>query len=394
MRAEQHPRTYDAYDRFPDYGAIAAALIENALDAGASMIRVSIGATLTVADNGRGMGRGRWARLCADQPLTVAPFAVERYGVRGQSLQLLRLVARLSYERADGWSTLTVGPLRLPVGEPLEADADRHAIRETARRYAMARPDVALEVSAPRSRLAVSAAALPERLGQALSSLAKAQLYPVSGESAETGVSVAGVISGPDESRSDLDGLFLAINGRPWPLRFTSRLAADLLACYGRALPEGRYPAGVLLIRVPARLMRHWSWPTPRLNDVALVSRVVASAVRETVRPLLPPPPSPRLRLPPAPLPAGAALPPLRLVGTARGYVLAEGPNDLYLLDPGAIGADSLPVGDAELRSMARALEEIGRPAVRATVPLRGVRRFDVDDLIDEMVGQEHGYGH
>lgn len=394
MRADQHPRTYDAYDRFPDYGAITAALIENALDAGASTIRVSIGATLSVADNGRGMGQGRWARLCADRPLAVPPFSVERYGVRGQSLQLLRLVARLSYERADGWSTLTAGPLRLPNGELLEADADRHAIRETTRRYAMARPDVALEVSAPRSRLAITAAALPDRLGQALSSLAKAQLHPVSGESTETGVSVAGVISGPDETRNDLDGLFVAVNGRPWLLRFSSRLVSDLLACYSRALPERRYPAGVLLVRVPARLVRHWSWPAPRLSDVALVSRVVACAVRETVRPLLPPPPSPRLRLPPVPLPAGAALPPLRLVGTARGYVLAEGPNDLYLLDPGAIGADSLPVGHAELRSMTRALEEIGRPAVRATVPLRGVRRFDVDDLIDELVGQEHDYEH
>jgi hypothetical protein len=391
MRASSH-RTPDAFDRFSHYGAVAAALIENALDAGATTIRVEIGAQLIVADDGLGMGAGRWARLCAERPLSTSPFSVDRYGVRGQSLQLLRLVARLSYARANGWSQLTVGPLRLPVGDPLTADADRQAIRETVRRYAMARPDVALELSAPRARMEITATALPARLGQALRGLGDAALHLVVGESAETGVSVAGIISGPDVTRSDLDGLFVSINGRPWPLRRSSRLATDLLACYGQAMPEGRFPVGVLLVHVPARLMQPWAWPTPRMSDVPLVARLVASAVRETVRPLLPPPPQARVRLPPAPLPAGAALPPLRLVGTARGYVLAEGPNDLYFLDPGAIGATSLPAGDAELRSMARALEEIGRPAVRAIVPLRGVRRFDVGDLVDDLVAQEYGY--
>jgi len=71
-------------------------------------------------------------------------------------------------------------------------------------------------------------------------------LYKVYAE--DEGISVHGYMNGPDESRSTTQRLYTYVNFRAIRDRLLTRIAIE---SYGRIIEKGRYPQGVLSIRIP-----------------------------------------------------------------------------------------------------------------------------------------------
>ncbi|HEU5425100.1 MAG TPA: DNA mismatch repair endonuclease MutL, partial [Nitrolancea sp.] len=192
-----------------------------------------------------------------------------------------------------------------------------------------------------------------------------AQLIPLAGESEDQGVRVSGLIGLPSLTRCNRQQLILLVTGR-W-IEHKS-LAFALEQAYHTLIMVGRYPVAVLNLALPpdhvdvnvhptkrevrfreerqvfatlqraarAALMTH----TP-LQSVPSVAVSPLSAAGVQRRLMLADPeragrPTPITPAPPEPEPAAvpSAAPPLRVLGQVGGtYIIAEGPDGLYLID-------------------------------------------------------------
>ncbi len=173
-------------------------------------------------------------------------------------------------------------------------------------------------------------------------------------------VSVAGYVSPPHVHRATRRQITLFVNGR-W-VQDTS-LAYAVVQAYHTLLPKGRFPLAVVLVTLPPEAVDvnvHPSKTEIRFRDSRPVFRAVERSVRRAVvggAPVAPMGTPERshwdVRRPPAsgdPLKVGppdtgaeqttyldgeaAGLPVLRVVGqVAQTYIVAEGPDGLYLID-------------------------------------------------------------
>lgn len=175
-------------------------------------------------------------------------------------------------------------------------------------------------------------------------------------------MTVAGFVSPPGLHRADRGGITLFVNGR-WIQ--DARLAYAVVQAYHTLLPAGRYPLAVVILSLPPEEVDVNVHPTKaevRFRDSDAVFRALQRAVRQTVLDKSPVAPAvlpaypvwpawqfrEAYRLPRAPLteeeapseqapllpqPAGG-MPILRAVGQVGAtYIVAEGPDGLYLID-------------------------------------------------------------
>ncbi len=255
---------------------------------------------------------------------------------------------------------------------------ERRAIDEVVLRYALAYPQVRFKLVHDR-RVALHTPGsgdqrevLAARYGPAETR----QMLPVLSE--DLGIRVTGFIGPPGLNRSHRRDILFFVNGRP--VR-DAALTSALLKGYENALMKGRYPVAVLFLQLPPEAVDVNVHPTKaevRFREPDRVFRAVVRAVRKallahaplarTAAPLSqwdlaasdptapepmpwsgPPPeedsPAPAPTEPPeaapsstaeadaAPLP-GIGQPVLRLIGqVAATYLVAEGPDGLYLID-------------------------------------------------------------
>lgn len=286
--------TLAGWDRYRGWSSIAAALIENSLDAGAGRVAVQLTeAGLTVADTGTGFADAQWQqsfeRGAACSVRTDADLAnLSRFGMRGESLYLLRRVARVSRAASAGpGATISVRRFRLPTGE-LPSALDASDVLTTVHRYALAWPDVqfslahgeqvcyATDASPKRKKAARKAKQQPAEEGAApdgsaperpallarLSAILGGKfkdgdMAPVEGEIADLDGELVGGVTGylvwPSTTAEDDSRLFVSVNGIPLPLR------GGVLACIRESCSpapmESRWPLGVLNLRVPSSLL-------------------------------------------------------------------------------------------------------------------------------------------
>ena len=255
----------------------------------------------------------------------------------------------------------------------LRQDATETAyIQRVLAALALARPDVRVEfVVDGRTALATPGSG---RLVDALAGVYGAETAAsiVSLEPIESGeIAVHGAIGLPAVARANRQSLFLLVNGR-WIESRT--LVAAIEQAYHTLLMVGRYPIGVVAVSLPPDRVDVNVHPTKREVRFA-DERAVAAAVHEAVRrtllshlpaqpppavtfsPLEPPviqrrllvadpsrvPPPPPVISPAAPEtgeapssapPAEGRLPILRVLGQVRqSYIIAEGPDGMYLID-------------------------------------------------------------
>jgi DNA mismatch repair protein MutL len=231
--------------------------------------------------------------------------------------------------------------------------AERRAIDLWISRYALAYPRVAFFLRHDRREaLTLPAAREPRHRLAALygAEVAEALLEV---HEADEEMRISGWISPPGMDRPDRQEMAFFVNGRWVQDRM---LPAAVLQAYHTLLPAGRFPWSFLWIDLPLDAVDvnvHPAKIEVRFRDPDRVFRLVQRAAHRALRQTAPrvfqsvaspmaPVSMPARPLPPGepadvlPKPSGeeAGLPPLRVIGQLQAtYIVAEGPDGLYLLD-------------------------------------------------------------
>ncbi len=303
-------------------------LVENALDAGARRVQVTIadgGKTLIrVTDDGCGMAP-------ADLPLALSRHATSKtdgadlldirsFGFRGEALPSLGAVGRLVLtSRRDGHEGAQVaveggheGPVRpaaltrgtvaelrdLFFATParlkfLRSDrAETQAVLDVVRRLAMAEPYVSFtltDVSGGGTRVLLRADAEQGALFDALSGRLAALLGRAFAENAfaidaeREGLRLSGQAALPTYSRGAAVEQFLFVNGRP--VRDKLMLGA-LRAAYMDVLPRDRHPAAALYLSCDPHEVDvnvHPAKAEVRFRDPGLARGLIVTAIRHAL---------------------------------------------------------------------------------------------------------------
>jgi DNA mismatch repair protein MutL len=259
-------------------------LVENAVDAGATRISVTLGegglTHVEVADDGCGMTPGEMTLALERHATSKLPDdaieAVETLGFRGEALPSIASVARLTIESrvkgADGWRrvvdngvVVAEGPAALPPGTRVRMEAlfervparrkflrsarsEYAACVDVVKRLAMARPEIgfSLEHDGRRVLSVPQGESGPQRVAAltdrdlAGNSVA---LDHVRGE-----VRLEGVAGLPTFNRGVADHQYLFVNGRPVRDRL---LVGAVRAAYQEMLARDRHPVVALFITLP-----------------------------------------------------------------------------------------------------------------------------------------------
>jgi DNA mismatch repair protein MutL len=263
--------------------SVVKELIENALDAGATRIKVELenGGTLLVrvVDDGEGMSaddavlsleRHATSKIRAKEDL----FTLRTFGFRGEALPSIASVSKLRLltrvrEAAEamevvveGGGSARVRPLGAPEGTTLEvrdlfynvparrkflksAPTEAAHVTEAVMLAALARHDVSFflvrDGRAVREWLRV-----PTRRDRAMQAFENERLEPCLGERGP--MHIEAYLSAPERARAGAVALHLLVNGRPVRDRMLARAVSQ---AYGSVLPVGRYPVGVVYIEAP-----------------------------------------------------------------------------------------------------------------------------------------------
>lgn len=364
--------------------SVVKELVENALDAGARRLTVDVrGAgktSIRVSDDGAGIAgdelelafvRHTTSKLSRLSDLS----SIQSFGFRGEALASIAAVADV--ECSSGGVTLRiragdliergVGPILPGVAievrdlfanvparlKFLKSDATEvAAIKDVVSAFALLHPHV-------RFHLTIDSRAVLSSSGDGDRRRAVAAVYgaPVASEMLEMiGMPlIAGMVSQPRLSRGSRDGMVIAVNGRPITAR---SLLYALEECYQGRLERGRHPVAVIDVGIDPELVDvnvHPAKREVRFRDEGAVFAALQRAVRAALDGSDP------FRYRPLEAPAAAAVAIaapelvvheavtslseaetnghvaptlLRPIGQAGpGYLVAEGPHGLVLID-------------------------------------------------------------
>lgn len=377
--------------------SVVKELLENAIDAGASNIQVAVleagRRLIEVADDGAGIPSGELATAVtrhATSKLSSAEdlFHISTLGFRGEALASIASVSQLTITTRQGDSAhaarLHVAAGRAAAVEPvgaapgtvvrvedlfynvparlkfLKSDVtERRAIDALMTRYALAYPQVrfhvrqdanlALQTAGDGDRRAILAALYGVEIAR--------QLLEVQAQ--EEGVSLQGFISPTSVTRSNRRDVTVFVNGR-WVQ--DTPLSTAIIQAYHTLLMVGRFPLGAIFLELDpgeVDVNVHPAKAEVRFRNPDRVFAFVQRSIRRGLLSYAPVPPlEPRVWSsvqpeidpawamagtpsgPTAPIGRAATLPTtehiplLRLVGQiGAAYLVAEGPDGLYLVD-------------------------------------------------------------
>src|SRR5262245_61893735 len=320
--------------------SVVKELIENALDAGATRLRVELRdggcAWIAVTDDGTGMTPEN-ARLALERHATSKLAQLEdlariaSYGFRGEALPAIAAVSGLrlrTRSAADetGFELCVEGGVRrseravgAPVGTRIEVSelfgnipARRKFLKSPTTewshaadwiaRIALAQPAVHFDVTRD-GRLAWSWPAVSDPLDRVAAVLGEREAEALQAVDASEGrVRTHGWVSRPDRHRSNLSGVYLFVNGRPVRDRVLQHALVD---CYRDVLPRGRFPSAVLFVDLPLEAVDVNVHPAKwevRFADARAAHGWIGEAVRSGLAgrrwlagaPAAPEPPAPR----------------------------------------------------------------------------------------------------
>ena len=294
-------------------------LVENALDAGATRVAITIANggidRLEVADDGCGMTPPDMALALERHATSKLPDeaieAVATLGFRGEALPSIASVARLTVESrtpgGEGWrrvvdngDLVADGPAAVPPGTRVvvaelfaRVPARRKFLRsgrseyaaclDAVRRLAMARADVGFSVEHEGRRvLAVPAGqGRPARVAALTDRALADNAVPI--DLAREQMVLGGVASLPTFNRGVADHQYLFVNGRPVKDRL---LLGAIRGAYAEMLPRDRHAVAALFLDMPAGEVDvnvHPAKTEVRFREPALVRGLVVSGLRRAL---------------------------------------------------------------------------------------------------------------
>jgi DNA mismatch repair protein MutL len=302
--------------------SVVKELVENAIDAGASRVDIFTDGggrrRIGITDDGGGMTAPDLA-LAVDRHATSKLddedlLQIRTLGFRGEALPSIGAVAKLSITTrhagephawalsVEGGAKSAIMPAALSQGTRVEVSdlfyatparlkflktdrTEAEAIRETVRRLAMARPDIAFTLAGEERAPVTWAAALPgapgrlTRLGDILGADFRSHAIEVRSE--REGVVVEGFAAAPAMTRANALGQYLFVNGRP--VRDKLILGA-VRAAYSDYLPRDRHPVVALFVTLDPREVDanvHPAKTEVRFRNAGLVRALIVHALKE-----------------------------------------------------------------------------------------------------------------
>ena len=290
-------------------------LVENALDAGSTTIRVRLVAggleLLEVADDGCGMTSSEMHLALERHATSKLPDdgldRITSFGFRGEALPSIASVSRLTLDSrvrgSDGWR-ITVdhgepageGPTALPPGTSIRVErlfekvparrnflrsprAEYAACQDTVKRLAMARSDVAFALEHDGRRVLSLQPTTPEsRVAELLS--AELDRNGIGIECERNGLGLTGVVSLPTFNRGMADQQYLFVNARPVRDRL---LVGALRGAYRDLIARDRHPIAALFLSVPLDQVDvnvHPAKSEVRFRDPAAVRGLIVGGIR------------------------------------------------------------------------------------------------------------------
>lgn len=263
--------------------SVVKELVENALDAGATRVKVELEqggvALVRVVDDGIGMD-AQDAALSLERHATSKIrdkddlFSLSTFGFRGEALPSIASVSRLELATrargadegarvtVEGGGAASVRPVGCAEGTSVQVrdlffnvparrkflksqGTESAHVAEAILSSALARPDVSFFLArdgrAAREWLRVGTRG--ERAGQAIDG---EHLEACLGERGP--LKIEAHLAAPERARAGTVGLHLLVNGRPVRDRQLARAVAN---AYGSVLESGRYPVGVVYVDLP-----------------------------------------------------------------------------------------------------------------------------------------------
>lgn len=322
-------------------------------------------------------------------------FAISTLGFRGEALPSIASVSRFEMtsrarQQAEGRFIVIEGGARIDAGsvgaptgtsvhvrdlfynvparrEFLKSDRTEQAwISDYVQRYALAYPSIRFELTLDgRPAFQSSGRGQHREILAEIFGIDRAHSFLTMAPVDAGQIRLEGYLSPPIVNRSNRKELTFFVNGR-WIQ--DAALSAAVIQAYHGLLMVGRYPMTVLFLEVPAGMVDvnvHPAKSEVRFREPGQVFRVVQRAVRATLLKQAPPPslesetqlpsgfpvqvgwgdgegsqrwpefPEPPLRsLELLPAEAGSEIPLLRSIGQiGASYLVAEGPEGLYLID-------------------------------------------------------------
>jgi DNA mismatch repair protein MutL len=305
--------------------SVVKELIENALDAGAERIEVTVAAggtdLIRVRDDGEGMTEDGVKRA-VEQHTTSKIDSIEdleagvaSLGFRGEALHTIGAVSRMTIEtrpssgepvgtelRVEGGELTDVAPTGRAPGTTVtvadlffntparrkylkrEATEFRHVNRVVSR-YALANPDVAVSLTHGDREVfrtpgdgdleGAVLAVYGRDVAESMIAVEATPDGPIEG--------ISGLVSEPETTRSGSEYVSTYVNGR---YVRDEALRSAILSAYGKQLAADRYPFAVLFLSVPPGTVDvnvHPRKMAVRFDDEAAVSEAVRTAVKDAL---------------------------------------------------------------------------------------------------------------
>lgn len=297
-------------------------LMENALDAGATRIEVTLReggqSSIIITDNGKGMSRDELLLAIERHATSKLPdedlWNIHSFGFRGEALPSIGSVSRLSVtSRAtgneDAWRIEVNGgdvvqprPASMAQGTQVEVRdlffatparlkflkstrSETEAARDVIERLAMAHPSVDFTFQEDDRR--------PVRFNIAPENTMRERLVEVLGHDfmsnaasidvQREGIKVTGFVGIPTWHRPTTREQYLFVNNRPVRDKI---LFSAVRGAYGDVLPSGRHPAVALFIAIPAQEVDvnvHPAKSEVRFRDGQLVRGLIVTAIRKAL---------------------------------------------------------------------------------------------------------------
>lgn len=311
-------------------GAVVKELVENALDAGARKIEVTLreggAALIRVLDNGFGMNREEIALSIERHATSKLPdddlFNIQSFGFRGEALPSIAAVSRLTIKsrsreniEEQGWSLSVEGglvgavkpvpfdygtqvevrdlffstPARLKFLKSVRSESD--FAEDVLERLAMANPNVEFiwqEDDKRPVRISVTDDLLADRdqlrrrLGEIMGEEFIANSCILDGSRA--GINITGIAGLPTLNRPTTRSQFLFVNRRPVRDKV---LISAVRGAYGNLVPGGRHPMLAMFVELPPSEVDVNVHPTKaevRFREAVVVRSLVVMTIREALR--------------------------------------------------------------------------------------------------------------